>query len=148
MKTLIICESHHQQNTIKVARRLATVLNAGVVPAMAAESIEEYDLIGFGSGIYFQRHHRALLTLAEKLNLKDKPVFVFSTSGLGWRRYNRHLIKILKSKGATVVGDFTCKGRDTFGLLKLIGGIARRHPNEKDLKKAEAFALGLLKSEL
>lgn len=36
-------------------------------------------------------------------------------------------------------GTFTCRGFDTFGPFRLIGGIAKGHPNEKELEKARAF---------
>ena len=31
---------------------------------------------------------------------------------------------------------FGCKGYDTFGPFKLVGGIAKDHPNEEDMKNA------------
>jgi flavodoxin len=44
-----------------------------------------------------------------------------------------------------VIGSFACKGLDTFGIMKLIGGVAKGRPNEKDLQEARIFAKGLLK---
>ncbi len=43
--------------------------------------------------------------------------------------------QILDKKHASVVGKFGCKGYDTFGPFKLVGGIAKDHPNEEDMKK-------------
>lgn len=42
-----------------------------------------------------------------------------------------------------MLGEFGCKGYDTFGPFKLVGGIAKGRPNERDLEKAQAFFLGL-----
>ena len=40
---------------------------------------------------------------------------------------------ILKEKKTDIIGKFGCKGYDTFGPFKLVGGIAKGHPDEKDL---------------
>ena len=53
------------------------------------------------------------------------------------------LAQIAGKKGCPVLGEFGCKGYDTFGPFKLVGGIAKGRPNERDLEKAEAFFLGL-----
>ena len=47
--------------------------------------------------------------------------------------------EIIYSKNSTVIGKFPCKGYDTYGLFKLVGGITKGHPNEKDLKEAVDF---------
>jgi flavodoxin len=49
----------------------------------------------------------------------------------------------LESKGFSIVGEFNCTGFDTYGLLKITGGIQKGHPNEEDLKLAEEFAQSL-----
>ncbi|HAP20133.1 MAG TPA: flavodoxin, partial [Lachnospiraceae bacterium] len=38
---------------------------------------------------------------------------------------------------------FGCKGYDTFGPFKLVGGIAKGHPDGNDLKAAVSFVAGL-----
>ena len=43
----------------------------------------------------------------------------------------------------SVVGKFGCKGYDTFGPFKLVGGIAKGHPDEEDMKNAVDFVKGL-----
>lgn len=37
------------------------------------------------------------------------------------------------------MGEFSCKGFDTFGLFKLIGGISKGHPDKNDLDNAKTF---------
>ena len=44
------------------------------------------------------------------------------------------------------VGSFGCKGYDTFGPFKLVGGICKGHPDETDLKNACRFLDGLMKT--
>lgn len=49
----------------------------------------------------------------------------------------------LEEKRADIIGRFGCKGYDTFGPFRLIGGIAKGHPNEKDMDDAVQFVKGL-----
>ena len=60
MKTVIVYASVHHQNTEKVAKVMAEELEADLFPVANAkpETLETYDLIGFGSGIYFGKHHK------------------------------------------------------------------------------------------
>ena len=63
MKTLIVYASVHHQNTEKVAKAMAEELEADLVPVSQAQPdiITTYELIGFGSGIYFMKFHKSLL---------------------------------------------------------------------------------------
>jgi len=155
METLIIYFSIHYGNTEKIAKAIAEVLNAELVKSseVNVNELSKYDLIGFGSGIYFGQHDKSLLKLIDKLpDLKGKRVFIFSTSGVsnaGNFIHNiRHRIshfhvplrKKLIKKGLNIIGEFTCRGFDTAGPFKLIGGISKGRPNEKDLQKARDFA--------
>lgn len=76
--------------------------------------------------------------------MSNKKVFVFSTSGQGKTKYNGFVEQKLKEKGFNVVGSFACKGYDTFGPFKLIGGIAKGRPNDKDFQNAKDFAKKLM----
>ncbi|MGM0482897.1 MAG: flavodoxin, partial [Patescibacteria group bacterium] len=68
----------------------------------------------------------------------------FSTSGMkGNNILNRShdkFRKILKEKGFDVEGDFNCPGYDSYSVLKLVGGIHKGRPGQKDLEKAREFA--------
>jgi flavodoxin len=149
MKKLIVYVSYHHNNTEKIARVIANTLVADIknLEQIDTNNFKEYDLIGFGSGIYFFKHHKSLLELAKKLpESKNKKVFIFSTSGIKKTRIlkiHKPLKKILVSKGFEIIGEFNCAGFDNFGLLKIIGGINKDRPNEEDLKKAETFAENL-----
>lgn len=146
MKTLIVYHSFHHGNTAKIAKVLADELNAKMVKTEDKETNnwDEYELIGFGSGIYKGKHHKSILHAVEKLpTVKGKKAFVFSTSGV-LRNYNKSLKEMLTTKGFQIVGDFVCKALDTYGPLKLIGGLNKGRPNEEDYQKAREFAQGLL----
>jgi len=148
MKTLIVYMSVHHGNTEKVARAIAGELGADLVRATEAkpEMINNYDIIGFGSGIYFMNFHRQMISWLKSLPLQTaKPAFIFSTSGTGFNRHNLPFTQLLKSKGFKILGDFACRGFDTFGPFKLIGGLSKGHPDAADLEKAKAWAREMIK---
>lgn len=150
MKSLIVCYSYHHHNTEKIAEIFAEHLDAKVkLPfEMDPEELQDFDMVGFGSGIYSAKHHESLFELAGKLPEVDKKkVFIFSTAGITGKSkaYKDHLKlrEMLQSKGYDVVGEFQCKGFNTNSFLKLFGGMNKGRPNLKDIKNAIDFVLNL-----
>ena len=148
VKTLIICFSYHHKNTTKIALAIAGPLNAEIKTPQEIDpnGLPEYDLIGFGSGVYFGNLHKSLLELADKLpQLTNKKAFIFSTSGRtrNEAKFHKKLREKLQSKGFNIVNEFNCAGFDTFGPLKIVGGTNKGRPNTDDIKQAEAFAQNL-----
>lgn len=149
MKTLIIYGSTHQKNTEKVARAMAQELEADIESVFDLKNLDfsGYDLIGLGSGIYFGKHHEAIINLVDKLeNIKNKRFFIFSTSGSGeniFNNFNKPLKNKLLSKDVRIVGTFNCRGYDNIVPFKYIGGLNKGRPNEKDLEEARTFARSL-----
>ena len=141
----IICTSVHHNNTVRVADTLAEALHASVHSPEEAKTLEvsESDLLGFGSGIYFGRHHQSLLQLVDSWPVRPCRVFIFSTAGLPFLRWFQHsaLRRRLVRRGFEVVGELCGRGWDTVGPLWFMGGINGRHPNAKDSASARAFAL-------
>lgn len=114
------------------------------------DELHEYSLIGFGSGIYSEKHHKVLLDLADKLpQVANKKAFIFSTcSARGMTKEvvakNHHALREkLQSKGYMIVNEFSCAGFNTNSFLQRFGGINKGRPNAEDLKHAEEFALNL-----
>ena len=103
--------------------------------------LSSYDMIGFASGIYFSKFHQSILKFVEKNLPDDKKVFLICTYG-GSANY-KSIEQILDKKHARVDGKFGCKGYDTFGPFKLVGGIAKGHPDNKDLQNAVGFVKNL-----
>ena len=153
MKALIVYYSMYS-NTEKIANVYAKKINADLINLKESNEIkiDNYDLIGFGSGVYRESLSSKLLNCVEKLDLKGKNVFVFSTSGIGARFYNNKLLKILRSKGAICKGSFACKGYYTTTEIKknmifeLFRKLSEGHPDEKDIQKAEKFIDNMIKS--
>ena len=150
MRSLIILYSYHHNNTEKVAKVISRVLEAQVkTPEQVdLEELQEYDLVGFGSGIYGDKHHESLLSLADRLpSVSKAKAFLFSTSAMinEWKVADDHsaLGEKLQSKGYTIIDEFACKGFNTNSFLKYLGGMNKGRPNSEDLKNAEEFANNL-----
>jgi flavodoxin len=154
VKTLIIFLSIHHGNTEKIARVMGKALKGELLKPREVDlnTLFEYDLIGFGSGIYFGKYHKSLLNFIDELPvMKNKKMFIFSTSGvkngiLQWpygSDFNKAIKEKLLKKNFDIIGEFSCRGFDTVGPFKLVGGISKGRPNEKDLKRAENFVKNL-----
>ena len=145
MKTLIVFHSEHQGNTKKVSDAIGKAIGASALRSADAvlPDLEEYDLVGFGSGIYHGRFHDSLYRMIEDLPAQNgKKAFLFSTTGSKSYALRAHeaFKTLLKTKGFFVVGEFSCLGYDTAISSE---GINRGKPDASDLKNAVTFARGL-----
>jgi len=151
LRSLVVVFSYHHNNTEKIANACAKVLGAEVKTPQQVkpEEIAEYDLVGFGSGIYSATFDASVLDLADRLPSTGKTkVFLFSTYGapafVADRKFveNNHsqIREKLKAKGYTVIGEFGCAGWNTNSFLKYFGGLNKGKPGAEDLRNAEAFA--------
>jgi len=152
---LLILVSYHHKSTEQVAKAIAEVLDAHIVAPDEIDPIalEEYALIGFGSGIYDAKHHKIVLELANRLPLvTNKKAFIFSTSAIITKSKvasdHSTLKGILESKGYTIVDEFSCRGFNTNSFLKYFGGMNKGRPNAEDLNNAQAFAVNLKKQAI
>jgi len=150
MKSLLVLYSYHHNNTEKVAKVFAKVLDAQIKTPQQVNPVElqEYDIIGFGSGIYGAKHHEFLLDLTDTLpRVTDGKAFIFSTSAFTGKakveKDHSLLREKLQSKGYIIIDEFACKGFNTNSFMKYFGGMNRGRPNDEDLKHAEEFALNL-----
>ncbi len=147
MKTLIIYKSIHLGSTKKIAETLGRIMTADVIEANEFDinNFDNYNLIGFGSGIYDDKFHNSIFELVEKLpSLKRKNVFLFSTAGVIYDKSHREIRGKLTNKNAIIINEFFCKGFNKNSFLKYIGGMNKGRPNANDLKNAEQFARGII----
>ena len=135
MRKAIVYASVHHGNTEKLVKNIAEECQVDLIDAVKQPDadLSSYDIIGFASGIYFSKFHQSILEFAEKNLPDDKKVFLICTYG-GSANY-KSIKQILDEKRSKVIGKFGCKGYDTFGPFKLVGGIAKGHPDEEDIKK-------------
>lgn len=157
VRSLVVVCSYHHGNTERVARAIAGVLGAAVTTPLQAtpEEIAEYDLVGFGSGIYDATFHPSLLDLAARLPAAgNRRAFLFSTYGAPAvaaggdfvAKNHRRMRETLQARGYGVIDEFACAGWNTNVFLKYIGGLNKGRPSADDLGHAEAFARRLLES--
>lgn len=149
MKTLIVCTSVSHGNTDKVAEVMAGALDATLIRPEQAGTVRlaDYDLVGFGSGIFNMDFHPSLREYIKSIHAgRDARCFVFYTSGLPepvFRRYSRGLTAELAGKGFDVVGVFSCRAFDTWLPFRMFGGIRKGRPDRADLDGARVFAEAL-----
>lgn len=142
-KTIIVFESYHHKNTEKITRILAQALQAKLYrpDQVNISTLSDFSLIGFGTGIYYGKPHKKIQHFLKELPLlKNKKAFLFTTSGLLRDEYTQNIRDRISQKGLLLIGSFSCKGYDTYGPFKVIGGLNKGHPDLEDFYQAEIFA--------
>lgn len=114
MKTAIIYASVHHGNTKKIIDEIA---KTNEVDLIDATQVTEKDL-----SVHL---------------IENKNIFLMCTYG-GSKSF-KSMESIIEDKHDNLVGRFSCKGFDTFGPFKLIGGVAKGHPDDRDLAAAVEF---------
>lgn len=141
MKTAIIYYSKHHSNTKKILDVLCKNNDIDLIDAVKtqSENLSDYDLIGFASGIYYSKFHKSVLKFAENNLPENKNVFFICTYGVKKDGYTKAIREIVSKKSANILSEFGCLGFNTFGPFKLIGGIAKGHPDNTDYDNALKF---------
>lgn len=142
MSTCIIYYSKHHGNTknlldaIKAEDPKVELID---VTEKREVDLNGYDRIGFASGIYYTKFAEQVLTFA-KVNLPpQKDVFYLATAGNPIKVNFNSIAEVAESKQCNELGRFQCKGFDTFGPFKLVGGIQKGHPTDDEIAEAVEF---------
>lgn len=142
MNTAIVYYSQHHGNTKKLldaivsADRSITLMDVTEHPEA---DLSPFDRIGFASGIYFGSFARQILSFADAHLPENKDVFYIYTSGAPVGDFLKRIRAIAKKKHCRELGRYHCLGFDTFGPFKLVGGIAKGHPDEEEIAAAVRF---------
>ena len=147
-KAILFCYSFHHGNTKKVAEAVCARYGIRLVSVPVKEefNLAEYELVGFASGIYMSDFGKPIREFASALEgLEGKECFTLFTHGAPKGAYDQAFIDLLTKKGAQIAGRFGCRGFDTFGPFKLVGGIAKGHPGNGDVAEAVTYFGDLLK---
>ena len=146
MKTIICYSSRRHGNTRKMVQAMA---REGELIAAAPRDfqLEDCGCIGLASGIYFGKFPPSVLDWAWRHWPQGKPVSFVCTYGGGQDSGTQALQALAAERGCPVLGEFGCRGYDTFGPFKLAGGIAKGRPNEADLAAARAFYRDLVRRQ-
>ncbi len=141
MKTAIIYYSKHHENTKKLLDAIAKKHELELIDITKGKlpDLKKYDRIGFASGIYYSKFQKELLKIAKESFPNGKETFFIYTFGAEKKGYTNAIKDALKGHNAKILGEFGCFGFNTFGPFKLIGGIAKGHPDTHDLENAVSF---------
>lgn len=148
MKVAIAYYSQHHGNTKKLLDAIKDLWDIKLINVVESKEtdLSDYDIIGFASGTYFGKFSKAVTEFA-KNNLPDKKqVFLINTSGVKID-YTKEMKQIIEEKSCRLLGTYGCRSYDTFGPLKLIGGIAKGHPDENDIKGAIEFFSKIIQTD-
>lgn len=143
MKTAIVFYSKHHGNTKKLIDAICNASNDEIslidVTTIDKANLNDYDLIGFASGIYYSSFQKRVLEFAKNNLPSGKKCFLLYTYGAEKQGYTKSITKIITDKNCTVLNEYGCLGFNTFGPFKLIGGIAKKHPTADELENAIHF---------
>ena len=145
-KVVIIYASTHHGSTKKLADAIADRYDVHLIDATKQYSadLSEYDLIGFGSGIDFGKFYESVEQFLEKNLPENKRVFFLYTCARVSDRFTEIIKDAARRKGAVILGEYGCRGFNTYGPWKLIGGMNKGHPSAEELQEAVGFFESLL----
>lgn len=104
----------------------------------------EGDLMGFGTPCISSKAPTPMKSFLRSLPpIPGRNAFIFSTTGGAPGRVLSEISRILVSKGANVLGDFSTHGQVNHPAPHLVGRFPNR-PNSFDLDQAHQFALELI----
>ena len=139
----IVYSSTHHGNTEKVLNKIkekfpeTVLIKAG---DFNPDDFNRYEAIGFASGIFYLKFAKPVDKLFEQALVGSvQKLFFIYTAGAVNAGFEKTLRKKTEQSGKICMGIFGCKGFDTFGPLKFIGGLNKNRPNEKDFKNAIDF---------
>ena len=141
-KTAIVFRSPHHGNTKKLLDAIVQAHPDVVLIKAGEDSFNpaEYETVGFASGVYAGRLHRMVRKALNALNGEGLKAFVIYTCGDSeGHKYGARYMDALRQKGFETRGYFWCLGHDSFGPLRLVGGIHKDRPNAQDMHDAVSF---------
>lgn len=141
MKIAIVYASRHQGNTRRLVEGIGEKLDVTLFDAEVYKygDLSEYDLIGFASGIDFGRFYDPVIQFLKE-NLPDhRKVFYLYTCARVNDRFVGSIQEEAAKKGAVSLGTYGCRGYNTYGPWKLIGGMNRNHPDRAEIEAAVEF---------
>lgn len=150
MKSIIIYESLHHGNTKKLVDAIAAEYPVEICDARRFEGdLSQYDLIGFASGVAFGKFYNEIYALATDKMPFGKDLFFIFTAGNPVGDPARDIKALAEQRENRIHGAYCCMGYDTFGPLKLIGGINKGSPTEEEISGAvDYYRLVLMECEL
>ena len=140
-KTVIIYASTHHKNTYKLVKAISDKHNVDIIDATQQSSadLQNYDVIGLASGIDFGKFYEAVENFARDHLPFQKQVFFLYTCAMDRKGFTDSIREIAAQKEAVVLGEYGCKGYNTYGPWKFIGGMNKKHPTQEEIASAVTF---------
>ena len=141
MNTAIAYYSQHHGNTKKLLDAIAAQAEVTLINVVEEKDADltAFDRIGFASGIYYSSFAKQIVTFADAHLPENKDVFYIYTHGAPKGGFLKSIREAAEKKHCRELGAYHCLGFDTFGPFKLVGGIAKGHPNEEEIAGAVRF---------
>ena len=145
-KAVIIYASTHHGSTKKLVEVIAKRYDVHLIDATKQRTAElsEYDLIGFASGIDFGKFYEVVEQFLEENLPENKRVFFLYTCARVSCRFTETIKTAARKKGAVILGEYGCRGFNTYGPWKMIGGMNKSHPSAEELQGAVRFFKSLV----
>lgn len=140
-KIVIVYGSTHHGNTYKLVKAIADKHNIDIIDAtkQSVADLQGYDVIGFASGIDFGKFYESVENFAKENLPTKKEVFFLYTCAMERSGFTNSMREIVSQKEGTVLGEYGCKGYNTYGPWKVIGGMNKKHPTEDEIALAIEF---------
>ena len=154
MKCLIVYFSQ-TNSTQKIAKTIGSTIeeygwevNLKNIKYDKPDNILEYDLIGFGSPVYYYRLPFLVKDYLRSLPpLNEKPVFSFISYGTYFFDVPVKINNIFQEKNAVITGFFAARGTDKYlGYLKQGVLFSKGHPNKREFNHAKNFSKAIIES--
>ena len=145
-KAVIIYASTHHGSTRKLAEAIANQYDIHLIDATKQQEtdLSAYDLIGFASGIDFGKFYDSAEQFLEENLPENKRVFFLYTCAKVSNRFTETIKTAARKKGAIILGDYGCRGFNTYGPWKMIGGMNKGHPTQEEITEAVRFFESIL----
>ena len=140
-QAVIIYASTHHGNTRRLVEAISDAYHIALIDATKQQDadLSGYDLIGFASGIDFGRFYRPVEEFLIKNLPKGKAVFFLYTCAKTSACFTETMRQQAIKKNAVVLGEYGCRGFNTYGPWKLIGGMNKNHPSPEEIQGALQF---------
>ena len=142
---IVYCSVHHG-NTKKLLDAVAGACEVDLFDTAQAgkADLSKYRAVGFASGVYMSKLHRSLFDFLDGNTALPRRTFILYTCGSGGKKNADSFAGRLKERGLRIEGIYSCKGYDTFGPFKLVGGIAKGHPTQAEIDGGVRFVKEIL----
>ena len=146
-KTVIVYASTHHGNTRKLVEAISAQYEIAMINTNEVQTadLSEYELIGFASGIDFGKFYESVEQFLQNNLPEHKAVFFLYTCARDDKDFTHSMRTEALKRNAVLLGEYGCRGYNTYGAWKVIGGMNKHHPTKKELDGAVKFYESLTK---